>query len=268
MNKVLTFACAGLALCANTFAADADKQFRDEIKRGLPATGTAVATSSAPTEIYTIDMTVAEGYGVSGELGREVFYDESEPQSVEYEIFVPTSHYLRIGGGLNIAGMTKHARVGDTKQHSRDSWNLTLGMGWNMSSYVRTELSYQQSMFKFRGVPDLSADYYTMNGMLYFDLWKRTVHAGDITYRRNFVPFIGVGAGIGLYDFAGDDGAHGMMVAAPRAEIGMNFMLTDLIGLDIAYQYQMIIGHGFGWQTHRTGVDNIGNVMATFRVNF
>lgn len=266
MNKILTFACAALTLSGGALA-DSDKQFRDEIKRGLPVASGYSATS-APTEIYTVDMIVAEGYGDVGDLGREVFYDEPEVENSDYHIFVPTSHYLRMGGGMNIAGVTRHARVGDVKHRTRDSWNFTLGMGWNLSSYVRGELNFQESMFKFHDVSELNADYYTVNGMFYFDLVRRYVRAGDITYRRNFVPFIGVGAGLGLYDFAGPDGAKGFMVVAPRAELGMNFMLTDLIGLDIAYQYQMIIGHGFGWQTHRIGVDNIGNVMATFRVNF
>lgn len=260
MNKILTFACAGLALCANAMA-NSDKQFREEIRQGLPSVATY-------TNVYEIDTTVAEGYGEYGDLGREVFYGESQPQDFEYQIFVPTSRYLRMGGGINIAALTRHAHIGDTKHHSRDSWNFMLGMGWNLSSYVRSEFSFQNSMFKFRDVPDLTADYYNVNGMMYFDLWRRYVRSGDITYRRNFVPFIGIGAGLGLYDFSGTDGASGFMVAAPRAELGMNFMLTDLIGLDVAYQYQMIIGHGFGWQTHRIGVDNIGNVMATFRVNF
>jgi len=29
-----------------------------------------------------------------------------------------------------------------------------------------------------------------------------------------------------------------------------------------------LIEHGFGWNTSRIGVDNISNVMATFRMNF
>ena len=270
MNKILTFGCIGIALFTNAFAGS-DKQFKNEIKRGLPS-GMVYGTAYTPTpgEAYYIDTITAEGYGDYGELGREVLYDEQKPESdaPEYKIFVPTSNYLRMGGGMNIPGLTRHARVGDTRHHSRDSWNFMIGAGWNLSSYVRGEFNFQESMFKFRDVPEQSANYYTVNGMLYFDLWRRFVRMGDITYRRDFIPFIGVGAGVGLYEFDGTDGAHGMMVAAPRAELGMNFMLTDLIGLDIAYQYQMIIGHGFGWQTHRMGVDNIGNVMATFRVNF
>ena len=58
------------------------------------------------------------------------------------------------------------------------------------------------------------------------------------------------------------------MIAAPRATLGVNIMLNDMIGLDIMYQYQMMIGNGFGWNVRAGGVDNISNIMASFRVNF
>ncbi len=45
-------------------------------------------------------------------------------------------------------------------------------------------------------------------------------------------------------------------------------MFNDLIGVDIEYQYQMMIGNGFGWDARRGGVDNISNIIASFRVNF
>jgi hypothetical protein len=79
---------------------------------------------------------------------------------------------------------------------------------------------------------------------------------------------MGIGASIGTYEFQGNNGADGMVIAAPRAVLGMNIMLVDLIGVDIAYQYQMLIGNGFGWGSHDGGVDGISNIMATVRANF
>ena len=104
--------------------------------------------------------------------------------------------------------------------------------------------------------------------MLYFDFARRYVQTGDITRRRHFVPFMGIGAGAGAYKFDGPGGADGFVIAAPRAVVGFNIMLTDLIGVDIMYQYQMMIGNGFGWNVRAGGVDNISNLMASFRVNF
>jgi hypothetical protein len=270
MKKISCFAivCACLAICGNADAAHRNRAFRGEVLRGLDSGRVNYSTRSAvPCDTPTIDATAASYAGAYGELGQEVFYDESPAKNEDYNIYVPTPMYVRMGGGLNIAGATKKARVGNEKHESRNSWNVLIGLGWNMSSYVRTEITFQESSFGFKGI-DARADYHTLNGMLYFDFARRYVHHGDITYRRTFVPFMGIGAGIGEYEFAGPDGAGGFLVVAPRLELGMNFMLNDMIGLDLAYQYQMNMGHGFGWNTSRNGVDNIGNVVATIRVNF
>jgi hypothetical protein len=45
-------------------------------------------------------------------------------------------------------------------------------------------------------------------------------------------------------------------------------MLTDLVGVDVAYQYQMFIGEGFGWDVRQGGVQNISDVMVSLRMNF
>ena len=270
-NVAMLFAvCAGIA---GTSSAK-DKSFTMEIENGL---GTVVNqyinvpqyVEPCDTQQYVASVVNTTTYdGGYGELGQEVFYDMSNTTKADYEMFIPTTMYLRLGGGLNIPFATTDADVFEHKQPTQGAWNATIGLGWNMSSYVRTELAFQESTFKFKGVSNLHASYHTLNGMLYFDFLRRYVHSGDITYRRVFVPFMGLGVGVGTYNFIGTDGANGLVVAAPRAELGMNFMLNDLIGLDIAYQYQMFIENGFGWDTKNTSVDNISNIMATIRVNF
>ena len=264
MKKISYFiiACVGLSLCGNADAANRNRVFRGEVSKGLTQNR---SVSYGPR---TINATASSYAGAYGELGQEVFYDETPAKNEDYNIFIPTTMYVRMGGGLNIPGATKKARFDGERHAAKNSWNVLLGLGWNMSSYVRTEIDFQQSNFEFKDLPNMSADYQTLNGMLYFDFLRRYVQTGDITYRRSFVPFMGIGAGIGMYDFSGENGAGGFLVVAPRLEVGMNFMLNDMIGLDIAYQYQMNISHGFGWNTSRSGVDNVGNVMATIRVNF
>ena len=130
------------------------------------------------------------------------------------------------------------------------------------------KLIFQSTTLKFSDLKNFNANYQTIGGMLYFDLARRYVQHGDITHMRHFVPFMGFGAGFGHYEFEGANGANGFVVAAPRAELGFNVMITDLIGVDIAYQYQMMIGHGFGWNTDGKGVNSMSNVIASFRVNF
>lgn len=246
-----------------------EKSFTAEIKDGLMNTVASQYTVVPEPQYSMVSVVDTTTYdGGYGELGQEVFYDMSNTTRADYEMYIPTTMYLRMGGGINIPFATTDADAFRHKQPSQGAWNATIGLGWNMSSYVRTELAFQESTFKFKGVSNMRASHHTLNGMLYFDFLRRYVHSGDITYRRVFVPFMGLGVGVGAYNFIGDDGADGLVVAAPRAELGMNFMLNDLIGLDIAYQYQMFIEKGFGWDTKHSSVDNIGNIIATIRVNF
>ena len=142
-----------------------------------------------------------------------------------------------------------------------------MGLGWNLSSYVRTEIDVQTHSFKFSVLSDGDANARSIGGTLYFDFARRYVRMGDVTKRRTFVPFMGLGAGIGSYRFEGADGSDGMYIA-PRGILGMNFALTDLIGIDVAYQYQMFIGNGFGWDVHKGGVQSLSDIMVSFRYNF
>ena len=51
-----------------------------------------------------------------------------------------------------------------------------------------------ETFFGKKGMDDKFATYRTVGGMLYFDFARRYVQMGDITYRRTFVPFMGLGA--------------------------------------------------------------------------
>lgn len=274
MKKISYFV---LAMLVGAFCADAGaKSLTSEIRSGLKnqsghssaRSQSRIITQSSGALVY--QPLTAEGVG-AGEMGHEVFYDEKPVQYDEdddYRIFIPTSMYMHMGGGMNLGFASKKAHVADEKYPSKDSWNLLIGLGWNMSSYVRTELEFQRSSFRFSDLAGEDAHYNMINGMLYFDLARRYVQKGDITYRRTIVPFMGFGAGVGVYDFKGPTGSDGLAVAAPRAELGVNFMFTDMIGIDVYYQYQMMIEHGFGWNLAHHSVDSISNIMATFRVNF
>lgn len=246
-----------LAVCGATHAyADYDDaKFMREVGRGLDLI-------SAET---TIPVIVDEA---PGELGAEVYEFAGAVSDPDTQMFIPASMYMRIGGGLNLGFATDKALFQDKEYESSGSYTTQIGLGWNLSSYVRTEIDLQNSFFKFSDLDKHSATYNTIGCMLYFDFARRYVQTGDVTYRRTFVPYMGIGAAVGLYEFQGADGANGVVIAAPRATLGFNIMLTDLFGIDIAYQYQMMIGDGFGWNVRNGGVDNISNIMASIRMNF
>lgn len=254
MKKISYFIMMALVSGASHAAFDAD-MFVREIKTGVDV----VAAPTVAT--YTID-------DAPGALGAEVYETVGAVNDDDIRMFVPTSMYVRMGGGLNLGFASSHALYDGAEHESSGSYTTQIGLGWNLSSYVRTELDFQTTTLKFSDVDNVAANYQTVGGMLYFDLARRYVQTGDITRRRTFVPFMGIGAAIGAYEFDGQNGADGVVFAAPRATVGFNVMFTDLIGLDVYYQYQMMIGNGFGWGAHAGGCDNISNIMASLRVNF
>lgn len=254
MKKISYLAFLVCAInCGFAYGAYSDSSFRQEVRHGLDIVG-------AERNIDKPDV-------APGELGADVYQYVGVAENDDYKIFIPASMYLRLGGGINLDFATDKATFNDAEYKPSDSWTTQIGLGWNLSSYVRGEVDFQQLTFSFSGLPDAQAQYQTLGGMLYFDLARRYVQQGDITRRRTFVPFIGIGAGFGHYQFEGEHGAGGLVFAAPRAVAGLNVMFTDLIGIDVYYQYQMMIGDGFGWSVHG-GVDNISNFMAALRVNF
>lgn len=256
MKKISCFLVLAVTL-ANSVANAAydDKKFTAEISKGLDL------ISAKKTFEYVQDE-------APGELGREVYEFVGAVESDDTRLFIPTTHYLRMGGGYNLGFMSTKAIYSNQKHESSGSYATQIGLGWNLSSYVRTEIDLQMSEFKFSGVDNTQSTQYQMGGMLYFDFARRYVQMGDITKRRTFVPFMGLGVGFGTYDYQGQNGKDGMMIAAPRATLGFNVMLSDLIGLDVMYQYQMLIGNGFGWGTSTTRINNVSNIMASIRMNF
>ena len=254
MKRISYAIFLALLVTAPAMASYSDSQFRDEIATGL--------------DLIAVRENVDAPDDAPGALGLEVYQTTDAVPGDATQMFIPASMYLRAGGGINLGVATDQAHVGEHGYTSQGSWTTQIGLGWNLSSYVRTELDFQESTFKFDGLDDIGASYQTLGGMLYFDFARRYVQMGDITHRRRFVPFMGLGAAAGVYQFDGPGGADGFVIAAPRATLGVNIMLNDMIGLDIMYQYQMMIGNGFGWNVRAGGVDNISNIMASFRVNF
>ena len=244
-----------LATCGANAATYDAAQFRKEILTGVDMIGARATVDVAPVD-------------APGELGREVYEIAGAVVADDIQMYIPTSMYVRMGGGLNLGFGTDRAHFAGAEYEGSGGYTTQIGLGWNLSSYVRTEFDFQEITLKFSDLDSRQATYQTVGGMLYFDFARRYVQTGDITRRRTFVPFMGLGAGIGFYDFEGSGGADGFVIAAPRATLGFNIMFTDLIGVDVAYQYQMMIGNGFGWGVRAGGVDNISNIMASVRVNF
>ena len=256
MHKI-TFGLMAIAALGMGSGARADygrRQFRNEVLEGIDV-------HVARTTVDTVDDAAI------GAVGGEVYASRHSAADNNVTIYIPTTMYVRGGAGMTLGALSDRAKLDGYTFDIADTWTVQLGLGWNLSSYVRAEIDFQNTTFLFEDLGDLGAASRQVGGTLYFDLLRRWYRTGDITRRRLFVPFIGFGAGAGTYEFQGPGGADGFFVA-PRAIAGFNIMITDLIGIDLAWQYQMRIGHGFGWNVRDGGVDNINNVMVTLRANF
>lgn len=255
MKKIslLTLLCATAMTSLNCYGYD-NAQFRREVLQGVD-----VVTAQETAYVVADDA--------PGELGLDVYQKVGAGENDAYVMFIPTTMYIRAGAGLNLGFASDKAQLGDTKYDLSGGWSTQMGLGFNLSSYVRTEIDFQTHRWEFSDLSDAQANARSLGGTLYFDFARRYVRLGDITKRRTFVPYMGLGAGVGSYRFEGPNGADGFFVA-PRGILGFNIMLTNLIGIDIAYQYQMFIGNGFGWDVRKGGVQNLSDVMVSFRMNF
>ncbi len=231
-----------------------DKMFKTEVREGLDVV-TAINTPMPVKETPVI-----------GELGYDV-YGKMGPIDPSYDIFIPADTYMRFGAGLPIGKMSGSANL------SRVSGGdvVQLGMGWNILSYVRGELDFQTQTLEFSKFDEGSVNMNGFGATLYFDLTKRYIRTGDVTKRRTFIPFIGFGVSGGNYKFNDVgilDGASGMFIA-PRGTLGFTFMLNDLLGFDLAYQYSHVISNAWGWGPNAYGKGaGLSNIIGTFRYNF
>lgn len=253
MKKVSFIALFCAAVCAtNADAARYSPRFGGEVADGIDMVVVYETFDETPTV-------------APGELGRDVY--ETYNTTSDLGVYIPTTMYMRMGGGLNIGAFTKDAELDGGSHSAQHSYIAQIGLGWHLSSYVRTDIDFQAISLGFSGL-DAHARYRTLGGNLYFDLRRRYVMTGDMTTRRDFVPFIGFGAAVGQYKFDAADGVSGPdgLLIAPRATIGVNIAFTDLVGLDLMYQHSLIVSDGFGWNGGKSA--GMGNVMASLRFNF
>lgn len=254
MKKLSLFTICAVLLTCGAASAYSDSSLLRETRRGVDIIG-------AERNVHRIPD------AAPGELGRDVYINAGAVNDDSVKMFIPTTAYVRIGGGLNLPFATDKAMFGGQKYKTSGAWTTQIGIGLNLFSYVRTELDFQESTFEFSDLDNMHASTQSLGGMLYFDLARRYVIRGDVTQRRTFVPYFGIGAGVANYKFDGAGGTDGVVVAAPRGVVGFNVMFTDIIGVDVYWQYQMLLGTKFGWNASRD-TTSVSNIMAALRVNF
>ncbi|MCL2369323.1 MAG: hypothetical protein FWC83_01455 [Alphaproteobacteria bacterium] len=245
MKKLLIVHCSLLIALAPA----AHANFANEVARGI---GMSIErTFEAPPAM--------------GELGRDVYQREGAILGGEqYRLHIPTSNYIRIGGGI-VPGV-----VSDVV-HS--GYAININYGWKLSSFVRAEVGFLHNSFDWQDNAG-SATTRQIDAALYFDLIRRQVGRGDVMITRPVVPFFGFGGGIGHFDIENrqvgpslDLGRDGMFWT-PFVVLGVNVPITDLFGIDLTYRYGWIMTDDFGWESGASRNPGFSTVMASVRFNF
>jgi opacity protein-like surface antigen len=271
MKKYILYAIPFILCAQGAYAVHHPAKFKREVLDGLDIHS---ARHESPRESEA-----------PGALGREVYQTMGAGESEDYAAYMPTSMYVRGGGGYTIGFLSGHAGSPSGAAEVRDGYSVQIGLGWNLSKIARAELDFQFNKFRFDKdtewalePTDLSASATEIAGIVYFDLRKRYIATGDIVRRRTVVPFVGLGVGVGRFAFNNAlsdigpgiwlEGRNGTFIA-PQAAAGINFGITETLGLDLMYQYQMYVTRGFGWGPNlpNSGT-SVSNIIASLRFNF
>ena len=265
--------CTAAAPCASSRAVVKDTQFLNEARNGL------IMTSAGAR------VTDYQGGRLADEVyGTEFVYDGCVEiaDDDDYDPFIPTRMYVRIGGGFNLPFLTDDARYGgklNATAESDGTWMAQFGVGMNLNPYARAEFDVQIRNFRFARAPwsafDTRAKTHSGGATLYIDMLRRYERHGDVTVRRRFVPFFGIGVSAGQIDFedAGlwpvgfADGDRNPFIA-PRGVLGLSVALSNTWNLDLAYQYELMLSKGFGWDNKGSSATSVSDIIASFRVNF
>ena len=112
MKKISVLALLMTTIGANAATYDADK-FRSEILTGVDMIGARATVNEIPIS-------------APGELGREVYEITGAINPDDIQMYIPTSMYVRMGGGLNLGFATSRAIFDGNEFESSGSYTTRL----------------------------------------------------------------------------------------------------------------------------------------------
>jgi hypothetical protein len=205
-----------------------------------------------------------QGYAPDGSLGRAVYTEKVE---TDLDIYIPTDNYLRLGAAMNLGAASSTLKIEGKDKSYNFGISEQFGFGWNLSSFIRSEIGWMHNNMQFG---DSDADMDVVNGTIYFDLRRRHILQGDVTYRRKIVPFIGLGAGTGYASFS-----QGKTYAGSNAFLwsgygaaGVSFVFSDITALDLMIRHEYFTSaHRLGWDGEVKQFRNTG-ISLSLRAGF
>jgi hypothetical protein len=212
-----------------------------------------------------LDYVAAKSKGAvpDGDLGRNVYIGKVQD---DYDAFIPTANYVRVGAGMNLGFASSGFRINGEKTDYNFGIGENMAIGLNVTSVFRTEIGWGHSDMRFN---DGTADLDVGHLKFYFDLARRYVVAGDVFYRRRIVPFIGFGGSAGWVDFgnAGSVSGRDSMAYGANAEFGLSFVFSETNAVDLSVGYEYLFGADAGWDDPSKSFGNT-SVMVSWRSGF
>lgn len=243
-----------------------DYMFKKEIRDGLGIYGTY---NSDGTSIYGKEDSDNSEYGEKknkitkenipdGDLGAEVYTEKNKIDT--FAIHIPTSMYIKSGIGTDLKIVSDKTIYFDDLDNNEFYYSIVpvIGLGFNLSSFVRTEINLEANRTYFKN--SLYSYSHEIEANLQFDLIKRYFKTGDVIRRNHFIPFIGGGGSLGAYTFEQKE-LSGYFIS-PEIIGGINIVLTNLLSMDIAYKHQFYL------TLNNKKIINNGNLSLSFRMSF
>lgn len=245
-----------------------DYMFKKEIREGLDIYGTYNSDNSEENYIYgkednlsvfdKKEKVLIKEEIPEGDLGMEVYTEKNKIDT--FSMYIPTSMYIKGGIGTDLKIITDKSIYFDDIENNEFYYSLQplIGLGINLSSFVRTEFNLSSNRTYFKNY--LYAYSHNIEADLQFDLVKRYIRTGDVIRRRHFIPFIGGGINIGAYAFEQKE-LYGHFIS-PEIIGGFNIVLTNLVSIDITYKHQFYL------TLNTKKIINNGNLSLSLRMSF
>ena len=179
------------------------------------------------------------------------------------EHFIPTTHYIRLGAGVNIGTvLDSELTAGGNPVTYEYGMNLNFALGLNIWQMMRAEFGWERSYFDIA-----SAD--TASATLIFDLARRYRRRGDTIWHKTIVPFVGIGGVGGWAEFEEMNGIAGGRgwIYGWRGMAGIGFYLSETHAIDIMATYSDFRGNNIGWDGGERAFSGFG-ANVSWRASF
>ncbi len=238
------------SITVNAFA-DVPRQRWGELKD-------EIATGLAPKQETIREEKVIVVEERVGEVGSSAYRGDVKDNQV-YKMYIETPFYLTFGvgadHGMGNIDLLDDGTLPSESVHVEQGFGLVgqLAVGWNATSWLRFDLGLEHHQFNMDTTDNSTIKFNSKDlnrsatGAMInanFDLVRRYHYMGDVVERTAIVPYLTIGAGIGLMDYPSIEMPNGDWVmdgdesyVSFKLGAGISFNITDTLMLDLAYHY-------------------------------